>query len=135
MKKILFALICAFAVLATGCQKENETNFNYDVNILYGTWRVTDVYVDGDWMDITTPIAELVFKPTYATFNPDMTYSGKGAFGNGEGTYSLSGDTIYTYVDGEEYLTYKIRSLNGSFAELEVLQSGEAVTAIKVEKQ
>lgn len=41
MKKILFALICAFAVLATGCQKENKE----ENNDLVGTKWVTEDFV------------------------------------------------------------------------------------------
>ena len=42
---------------------------------------------------------------TYATFNSDGTYNGRGYFGNGSGTYKISGNTIICYIEGEEYLS------------------------------
>lgn len=43
MKKYLFALLVCVMAFA-GCSKDDETpKFNYDLETLYGTWRVTEV--------------------------------------------------------------------------------------------
>lgn len=52
MKKILFALICAFAVLATGCQKEDKGND------LVGTTWVALESVEGFPIAMTTLVFE-----------------------------------------------------------------------------
>lgn len=139
MKKFLFACItCMIAGIAfVGCSKDNSSKFDYDLDLLYGTWRMTHIMQsNGDYFDVTTPVGEIAFEPTYATFNPDGTYSGHGEFGNGSGTYSASGKTITTYVDGEEYLKYYVLSLDGSNAELELSMTGsESTLKIKVAKQ
>ena len=46
------------------------------------------------------------------------SYYGRGALGNGGGTYTISGKTIKTYVDGELYGTYVVKTLSGNHAEL-----------------
>lgn len=85
MKNSLFTFIALVGLVITlgGCSKDKKKNgFDYPIETLYGTWRVTHVeQKDGTMFDVTTPIAEKVFKPTYATFNADGTYSGHGAFG------------------------------------------------------
>lgn len=116
------ALACMLAL--AGCSKEEGTGFDYDVNLLYGKWRVTHVMQNtGSYLDVTTSVAESVFEPTYATFNSDGTYSGSGEFGNGSGTYKAVGKTIVTYIGGEEYLRYNIVSLSGTKAELEMYEN------------
>ena len=67
------------------------------------------------------------------TFLDDSTYKGKGAFGNGKGTYKLVEDTLFTYVHGEEYMRYVIKSFDDNKAELETKYYGEKMT-IKVKK-
>ena len=139
MKKFIFACIACFiaGIAIVGCSKDNSSKFDYDLDLLYGTWRITHVMQsNGHYLNVTSSLAESVFEPTYATFNPDGTYSGRGEFGNGFGTYTTAGRTITTYVDGEEYLKYDVLSLNGSEAELEVYQTGsEGAIKIKVAKQ
>lgn len=121
-----------------GCSDDNSaTGFNYDLETLYGTWRITEVQQqDGSFFDVTTSIAELVFEPTYATFNADGTYSGRGAFGTGSGTYKAEGNTIYTYIGGVEYLRYEVKSLSGDKCHLIMAESGSSATLeIKCTKQ
>ena len=127
MKKYLFAvLLCAMALV--GCSEDDEHQvFNYDLEMLYGTWRVTEIeQSDGSFFDVTTTVGEMVFEPTYATFNEDGTYSGRGFFGNGSGTYKAVGNTIYTYVDGEEYMRYEVISLAGNKAHLKMKENGSS---------
>lgn len=111
-----------------GCSEDDEHQvFNYDLEMLYGTWRVTEIeQSDGSFFDVTTTVGEMVFEPTYATFNEDGTYSGRGFFGNGSGTYKAVGNTIYTYVDGEEYMRYEVISLAGNKAHLKMKENGSS---------
>ena len=78
MKNLLFTFIALVGLVITlgGCSKDKKKNgFDYPIETLYGTWRVTHVeQKDGTMFDVTTPIAEKVFKPTSATFNADGTY-------------------------------------------------------------
>ena len=67
------------------------------------------------------------------TFEDDSTYTGKGEFGNGKGTYKLVEDTLFTYVKGKEYMRYVIKSLDDNMAELETKYYGEKMS-IKVKK-
>lgn len=90
----------------------------------------------GTYLDVTTTIAQTVFKPTYATFNADGTYYGSGEFGTGSGTYTAIGKTITTFVSGQEYLKYDVVSLTGTTAELVMSETGSTSTIkIKVAKQ
>ena len=99
---------------------------------MIGTWDATAVKFDGDnsWTDITKyPSMALSI-----TFNKNGTYSGRGALGNGDGTYTVSGKTIKTYVDGELYGTYYVNEVSGNYAEL-TLTMGKSSMGIKATKR
>lgn len=136
MKKFLLTAIAIIGmVLAfSGCSKDDEpkNGFDYPLETLYGTWRITHVeQKDGSMFDVTTSVAEMAFKPTYATFNADGTYSGRGFFGNGSGTYKAKGKTISCFIDGTEYLKYDVLSLSGRQCELKMYESGSS-SSIKI---
>ena len=61
---------------------------------------------------------------TSATFNANGTYSGRGYFGYGNGTYKAEGKTIITYIGGKEYLRYDVIRLSGNTCELRMYQTG-----------
>ena len=107
MKNLLFTFIALVGLVITlgGCSKDKKKNgFDYPIETLYGTWRVTHVeQKDGTMFDVTTPIAEKVFKPTYATFNADGTYSGRGAFGTGNGTYKDKERLLLVMLTGKNF--------------------------------
>lgn len=136
MKNLLLTAIAIIGVVFafSGCSKDDElqNGFDYPLETLYGTWRVTHVeQKDGTMFDITTSTAERFFEPTYATFNDDGTYSGRGYFGNGSGTYKAQGKTITCFVDGTEYLKYDVLSLSGTQCELKMYESG-STSSIKI---
>ena len=54
-------------------------------------------------------------------------------YGNGSGTYTVKGNTITTYVNGEVYIVYTLISLKDDVAELK-LDTGETVLWIKCVK-
>ena len=118
---LLFATII---ISMTSCSDDkNEPDAGIKENII-GTWDATEVkFSDGDWFDITN-------QPTLAmsiTFNSDGSYYGRGALGNGSGTYTISGKTIKTYVGGELYGTYVVKSLAGNHAELSLSMDGSTM--------
>ncbi|MCH5226661.1 MAG: lipocalin family protein [Muribaculaceae bacterium] len=99
---------------------------------MIGTWDATAVKFEGDksWTDITKyPSMALSI-----TFNKNGTYSGRGALGNGDGTYTVSGKTIKTYIDGELYGTYYVNEVSGNYAEL-TLTMGKSSMGIKATKR
>lgn len=103
MKNVL--LLLTIAVLAfTSCKKDDDEgigHFDYNKELLYGTWEITDVSGFPWYHERTT-----------ATFNPDGTYYGRGYFGTGSGTYKLSGKKITCYVEGKVYMWYEVVSLD-----------------------
>jgi len=125
MKKVIL-LLAVLAGMFAGCSKDDDEGFNYDINLLIGEWRVTHVeQKDGSMFNVTSSIAESVFAPTYATFNSNGTYSGRGSFGTGSGTYTATGNTIITYIGGEEYLRYDVLALNGTECTLKMYEKGD----------
>lgn len=115
-----------------GCSDDDEPKFDYPMETLYGTWIGSEVKVGEDWVDITKyPYTKFGFS---ITFNSGGTYSGAGYFGNGSGTYKAEGKMITTYIDGEEYAYYTIKSLTGSNAELTMSMGGESME-IRVKKK
>ncbi len=136
MKK--FLLLFVFATLIISCSDDEDTpSFNYDMESLYGKWRVTHIQRStGAYFDITTSVAEQTFEPTYATFNSDGSYTGEGYFGDGTGTYKAVENTITTYVDGSEYIKYDVVSFSDTTATLTMSMTGsDSELNIKVKKQ
>ena len=126
MKK-LFSLMLLLATMLTftACSSDDEPEYSISKDQLIGLWDATAVQFnnDGKWIDITS-------RPDLAlsiSFYEDGSYYGEGALGNGEGTYTLSGNIIKTYVGGEIYCTYVVKSLVGDNAELTLTMGGETM--------
>lgn len=91
----------------TSCTSDNDNDeFVYPIEKLYGTWRISHYKLSENGTYVMWPKQE-----TTATFYSNGTYSGKGYFGNGSGTYIAKGKTITTYVDWKVYLVYDVLSL------------------------
>ena len=108
--KTLFLILTIASLSFASCSKDEDKdpgNFDYDKELLYGTWRIVEC------MGITWP-----YQTTTATFRPDGTYHGQGYFGTGSGTYKLSGSRITCYVDGEKCMWYDVISLSGTTCNL-----------------
>lgn len=135
MKKFLSMTLLFTAMFLTfsSCSKDDD-DFDYPMDTLYGTWEGISINIDGSWTDITEyPFTKFAFS---IKFNSDGTYTGKGYFGNGSGTYTTKGKTIITYVDGKEYLRYDIKSLTNNVAELSMTVEGSGESLIvKVRKK
>lgn len=127
MKKI-FLLMTVCLIALSGCSKDEDTKFNYDIKTLYGTWQITHVDTKGG-----SDFSPWILATTTATFNSDGTYSGSGYFGNGTGTYKAKGKTVTCYVEGKEYIKYDIISLESTLCTLKMYDETAAVT-IKCKK-
>ena len=109
-------LLATFMVFLPACSDDKDEPEDIKTQMI-GTWDATSVkFSDSDLVDITNyPSMALSI-----TFNKDGSYSGRGALGNGAGTYTVSCRTIKTYVGGELYGTYYVNSISGNKAELKL---------------
>ena len=117
-------LIIATISFLPSCSSDDDEPDNIKSQMI-GTWDATAVRFSGDsdWTDITKyPSMALSI-----TFNKDGSYSGSGALGNGTGTYTVSGKTIKTYVDGELYGTYYVKTVSGNYAELSLTMGSSGI--------
>lgn len=132
MKKLLaFVLLgAAFGFIFSSCSKDDDESIAQDQ--IVGTWEGTSAYVDGVWIDITKyPYSSsLGFS---VTFYDDGSYYSRGAFGTGRGTYKISGKTIYSYVSGKLSMTYKIKYMTDTSAEV-TLVDGSSTLDVRVRK-
>lgn len=130
MKKVfsLLLLLATTVIALSSCSKDNDNDIKKNI---IGTWDATSIkFEDTDWIDITN-------RPTLAlsiTFKSDGTYYGKGALGDGGGTYTISDKTIRTYIDGELYGTYVVNTLSGNHVELS-LTMGKSTMGIRAQKR
>lgn len=125
----LMLLILTTSISLSSCSKNEDELIDIKSQII-GTWDATAIKSDNTWIDITD-------YPNLAisiSFYEDGSYYGRGALGNGGGTYTVSDRKIYTYIDGELYCTYNIRYLSGSFAEL-VMYMGKSSMEIRAQKR
>lgn len=135
MKKVLLSvLLIASIITFTSCSKDDEPKFGYPMESLYGTWEGTGINVNGNWIDLTS---FLWYEYRFTIkFNSDGSYYGSGYFGNGGGTYKAEGNVVSTYIDGEEYAKYTIKSLSNNKAELTMSMNGSSETVeLRVQKQ
>ena len=128
MKKIFgLMLLCIATVVFVSCEKEDDT---FLTNQIVGTWETTQGYVGGELLDIPS------YSDMYSTmtFYEDGRYYGDSElFGSGWGTYTLSGKTLKTYIDGELFYTYSIKSLTETSAEV-TMAYDFANIALRLEK-
>ena len=80
---------------------------------LYGEWKVIKAKFAQD-----ATMTAWEYEETYATFKENGIYEGEGYWGNGVGTYSITGNTITSYVDNVPYIKYEVLSLTGKEAEI-----------------
>lgn len=127
-KMKIFTLVSLFcAVLLTGCKKEDA---DVNASALSGTWSISEVYLNGEWNEITKLVDSKIMTPASFTFDASLTYSFTGHFGDQTGSYEVAGNTVTAYVpkldkDGnvvyikdkiqyEEYIKFKVISLTDS---------------------
>lgn len=133
MKKSFLMWIFLFTIIVShsSCSNDDESKFDYPMETLYGKWMGTAIEVKGKWIDITHyPYIKYLFG---INFTSDGEYIGVGYFGNGRGNYEAIGNTIYTYVDGEEYARYVVKRLTDNEAELTMYMNEESIN-IRVKK-
>ena len=97
--------------------------------MIVGTWEMTAVKTSESGMYVDWP-----FNKTYATFNADGSYYGSGYFGTGRGTWSLKGNTLNTYVEGELFASYTIISATSTVSEMKMSIGDESIW-VKCKKQ
>jgi len=112
------AVLIALAAMAIlpGCSKEKDpapAPFAYELADLYGTWRLTHVYVDGTgFVDITVPpykgaIAAIIF-----TYKTDGTYIGDYGDLVADGPYTAEGKNVSMRGNDGKYRVLEIRSFS-----------------------
>ena len=129
MKKQLFLLLTLVVATFAFVSRSNDDDDNQYDPAIVGTWKITEVKTSQSGTYINWP-----FKTTYASFKSDGTYYGSGYFGNGSGTWSIKGNTVNTYVDGDLYASYEIISVTSTTSELKMSMDGESIW-IKCKKE
>lgn len=130
--KILLIISIVSILFLSSCKKDETSKFDYPMETLYGIWEGTTMYVNDKWIDINKyPYTEFAFS---IRFNSDGTYYGSGYFGSGKGTYTAEGKTIITYINGQEYARYTVKSLDHNQSELTMMM-GASTMDIKVKKK
>lgn len=123
MKQLKFVAILMIGLLSFGFQSCSSDDDEPTVNDIVGTWKLTEVSTN-DGASFTS----WILQTTTATFNADGTYSGKGYFGTGSGTWKQSGKMITTYIDGSEYIRYEVKELTSSTCTLVMSMKGSDST-------
>ena len=110
MKRIAFILLSIIAVVAcdidininkepantdnsenleSGSPSDPSDETPLDRELICGTWKIIRAKYSAD-----AQLTEWEYEDTYAIFKENGIYKGEGYWGNGEGTYSVSGRNI-----------------------------------------
>ena len=126
MKKILFALAMLPLFAFVGCSSDDDNektpgnDFDYSIELLYGKWTATSIDADGDVIDLTDPVIEMIVEQTTVTFEKDGDYSSTGLIGEGTGKYIAKDKTITTSIEDDETISFKVKSLEAKTALVEI---------------
>ncbi len=111
-KRPRYLLLAISALLFIACGKDNgkdepQNTITLNREDLIGCWKVIQAKYDEG-----AKMTDWAFEDTYATFEENGLYKGEGYFGNGEGTYSVSGNVITTKVDNAPYIVYEVTEIS-----------------------
>ena len=85
-----------------------------DRELICGIWKIVRAKYSAD-----AQLTEWEHEDTYAIFKENGIYKGEGYWGNGEGTYSVSGRNITAYIGNEPYIRYEVLNITESGDELD----------------
>ena len=97
-----------FSLSIISCSSDEPEQTSPYASSILGTWQITHY---GSSFGSITSWVDWDKTTTTATFNSDGTYSGRGYYGLGSGTYKLEGKSVYCYIEGELYMRYYIISM------------------------
>lgn len=124
MKRFIYIIIALFATISCGKDSGNnepDSTFTLNRSDIIGCWKVIQAKFDE-----SATMTAWSFPDTYAMFEENGLYRGSGHFGEGTGTYSVSGNIITAKVDNVPYIVYEVTGLTGERAELTAtLQSNQ----------
>lgn len=113
-------LLLATMLTFTACSDDDKDEPT--LNDIVGTWKLSEVSFNNGESFMSWP-----FTTTTASFRSDGTYYGRGYFGTGSGTWKQKGNTIITYVDGDEYIRYEVKELTSSTCTLVMSDKSDSV--------
>lgn len=96
-----------------------------------GKRQITEVLMDGKFIDVTKPPYDHAFPSTSAPFKTDGSYYGSEYFDTCSGTYKTIGKTIICYAGGVEYNRYNVLSLSENERELNMSMEGNSQNKVK----
>lgn len=129
-KTFIGLLLLALTTGFSSCSGDDD-DYPSQEQIL-GKWEVTSVYAGDRWYDVTVyPYTRL---GASLTLYANGTFRGTGYFGNGTGTYTYRKGTIQTFLDGEPYFKYVIKSFSDTSAQLIMSDQSGGSTEIMVRK-
>ena len=109
-KPLKYIVFCLAVFISFSCGKDNVKDpkdaFSLNRDDIIGCWQVVQAKYDE-----SAKMTDWAFEDTYATFEENGLYEGEGYFGNGSGTYSISGNVITTKVDNVPYIIYEVTGL------------------------
>jgi hypothetical protein len=121
---VMLMIVSSISFVSCSDNDDDEPQSPYASTII-GTWKITHYGSQSNWL--TWPKST-----TTATFNSDGTYSGRGYFGTGTGTYTLKNSHITCYVDGEVYAQYDIISVENGIAVLDMYAGSDTSSKITI---
>lgn len=118
-------LLATFTLILPSCKDDKDEPDSDIKKEMIGTWDATAIKTSGgDWVNISN-------RPSLAL---SITFKADNTFSNGSGTYTVSGKTIKTYVEGELYATYYVKEVSGDYSELTITM-GDSSMDIKATKR
>ena len=108
MKHLFIAMLMALAFAS--CKKDEPEVFNFDKDVLVGSWNLTQVDTGGGYFDTTGYVNDINVYPIHSEFYNDGSYIDN----NVSGTFKAVNTTISVYVSDSVYFDYYVITLHDS---------------------
>ena len=114
MRKLFSSFLLLMTLLVCSCGKES---FELDREDIIGLWQIVQAKFDE-----SASMADWELGDTFFTFEDNGLFYGAGYFGDVEGTYSVSGNTLISKIDNQPFFIYEVTGLKGDSAEINAIQ-------------
>ena len=115
IQNILFALLAVslYACGKEGGQEEPTSDYNLNRADIIGEWDIKQAKFDKD-----ATMTDWALETTTFNFQENGFFEAKGYFGNGTGSFSISGSRISTNINNQPFIDFVVNGINDKLVDV-----------------